>query len=360
MCEPFRLVRPLLMALGPETAHGATMMLLQAASPVLRMQTVPAADPVLAATLCGLHLPNPVGLAAGFDKDARVPDAMLSLGFGFVEVGTVTPRPQAGNPRPRLFRLARDRAVINRLGFNNGGLVRMRERLAARAGRPGILGANLGANRNGTDRLADYEEGLRVLYPYADYFTVNVSSPNTPGLRNLQERAALDELLARLQAARAVLAGSAEASKPVFLKVAPDLDDGQVRDIAEVALARMIDGLIVGNTTIDRPEGLQGRHAGEAGGLSGAPLMARSTKVLRRFHDATLGRLPLIGVGGICSGRDAYAKILAGASAVQLYTGLIYGGPGLVRRILMELKGCLRADGFAHVSEAVGAQVNRH
>ena len=340
----YALARPLLFALDPETAHGLTIK-------ALKMGALPPAgadDPILATTLAGLRLPNPIGVAAGFDKNAEVPDPVLRLGFGFVEAGTVTPLPQPGNPRPRMFRLVEDRAVINRLGFNNQGLEAFARRLRARAGRAGIVGANVGANKDAADRIADYERGVAAVRAHASYVTVNISSPNTPGLRALQSRDALAELVARAMAARGA------GGPPLFVKVAPDLTDEDIRDIAEVALAGGIDGLIVSNTTIDRPD-LRSRHAGEAGGLSGAPLLAPSTQVLRRFRAATGGRLALIGVGGVASGADAYAKIRAGASAVQLYTGLVYGGPGLVGAIKRELVALLRRDGFTSVETAVGA-----
>jgi dihydroorotate dehydrogenase len=341
----YALARPLLFALDPETAHGLTIK-------ALKMGIIPPAaadDPILATTLAGLRLPNPIGLAAGFDKNAEVPDPLLRLGFGFVEAGTVTPLPQPGNPKPRMFRLTEDRAVINRLGFNNQGLDAFVRRLRTRAGRPGVVGANVGANKDATDRIADYERGVAAVRGHASYITVNISSPNTPGLRALQSRDALAELVARAMAARGA------DGPPLFVKVAPDLTDDDVRDIAEVALAGGIDGLIVSNTTIARPA-LRSRHAGEMGGLSGAPLLAPSTQVLRNFRAATAGRLPLIGVGGVASGADAYAKIRAGASAVQLYTGLVYGGPGLVGAIKRELAGLLRRDGFASVEAAVGTE----
>jgi dihydroorotate dehydrogenase len=309
-----------------------------------------AEDPALVVDLAGLRLPNPVGLAAGFDKNAEVSKAMLAAGFGFVECGTVTPLPQAGNPRPRLFRLTEDQAVINRMGFNNAGL----EQFAANLGRrgPGVVGANIGANKDAPDRIGDYVTGLKRLWGLADYFTVNVSSPNTPGLRALQTGAALDELLGRVAEARAGLSGHA----PVFLKVAPDLDDSEIESIAEAVAAHRFDGVIVSNTTLSRPAGLASSHRGETGGLSGAPLMALSTRVLGDFHAAARGRFALIGVGGIASGADAYAKIRAGASAVQLYSALVFQGPGLVMAIRRELKARLAADGFASVAEAVGAR----
>jgi dihydroorotate dehydrogenase len=303
------------------------------------------ADPALATPLAGLALPNPVGLAAGFDKDAEVPDAMLATGCGFVECGTVTPLPQVGNPRPRLFRLSADRAVINRMGFNNKGLEAFAARLAGRA-RRGIVGANLGANKDSQDRVADYVAGLTRLQGLCDYFTVNVSSPNTPGLRNLQSRDALDDLLARLAAARA-------DATPVFLKVAPDLEDSEIGDIAEAVTRHRFDGIIVSNTTLSRPPSLASPEKSEAGGLSGAPLFDLSTEVLRRFRQAAPDMV-LIGVGGIASGSDAYAKIRAGAGAVQLYSALAYEGPGLIGRIKRDLAARLKADGFTSVAEAVG------
>jgi len=308
-----------------------------------------AEDPALAIDLAGLRLPNPVGLAAGFDKNAEVPRAMLAAGFGFVECGTVTPLPQAGNPRPRLFRLTEDQAVINRMGFNNAGL----ERFAANLGRrgSGIVGANIGANKDAADRIGDYVTGLKRLWGLADYFTVNVSSPNTPGLRTLQTGAALDELLGRVAEARAALAGHA----PVFLKVAPDLEAAEIEAIAEAVAANRFDGIIVSNTTVSRPDHLASSHRGEAGGLSGAPLMALSTRVLGDFRAAATGRFALIGVGGIASGADAYAKIRAGANAVQLYSALVFQGPGLVTAIRRDLKARLAADGFSSLAEAVGA-----
>jgi len=307
-------------------------------------------DAALATEVAGLSLPNPVGLAPGFDKNAEVAGAMLAAGFGFVECGTVTPRPQAGNPRPRLFRLTEDDAVINRMGFNNVGL----ERFAANIARPrrGVVGANIGANKDSDDRIGDYVAGLTRLWGLADYFTVNVSSPNTPGLRALQSGDALAELLGRLAEARAALAGHA----PVLLKVAPDLDDAGIEAIAEAVASAGFDGVVVGNTTLSRPDALKSGHRAEAGGLSGAPLMALSTRVLGQFHAAARGRFALIGAGGIGSGADAYAKIRAGAAAVQLYSALVFKGPSLVMAIRRDLAARLRADGFATLAEAVGAR----
>jgi len=337
-----------LRALEPEAAHGLTIKLLKAGlGPVQRGPD----DPILATEVAGLKLPNPVGLAAGFDKDAEVPGAMLRTGFGLVECGTVTPLPQAGNPRPRLFRLSKDRAVINRMGFNGGGLDAFAATLAGRP-KDGIVGANIGANKDSLDRIGDYVTGLKRLWPLADYFTANISSPNTPGLRDLQGRAALDELLGRLAETRAPY--KVWNPKPLFLKVAPDLDEAQIDDICAAVLAHGLDGIIVGNTTLSRPEGLRSRSASEAGGLSGAPLMELSTRVLGQFHQRVGGRVVLIGCGGVASGGDAYAKIRAGASAVQLYTALVYEGPGLVAAIKRDIAGLLRANGFRSVREAVG------
>ncbi len=312
-------------------------------------------DPILAVKLAGLDLPNCVGLAAGFDKNAEVPDAMLAAGFGFVEAGTVTPLAQAGNPRPRLFRLTEDQAVINRMGFNNGGLEPFARRLSVRRGRGGVVGANIGANKDADDRIQDYVAGLTRLWGLSDYFTANISSPNTPGLRALQTKAALEELLGRLAEARATLKASSGRDYPIFLKVAPDLEDGEVEAIVETVVGAGLDAIIVSNTTIARPDSLRSALASEGGGLSGAPLLAPSTMVLKRFHAAAAGRVALIGAGGIADGAGAYAKIRAGARAVQLYSALVYGGPGLVKRIKRDLAARLRADGFAAVEDAVGA-----
>lgn len=340
----FNYFRPLVFTLEPETAHRLTIRL-------LRLSLVPGAggfdDPVLRSRVAGLNFQNPLGLAAGFDKNAEVPDAMMKQGFGFVEVGTVTPLPQAGNPRPRLFRLTEDEAVINRMGFNNEGLEAVKARLQGRQ-RQGIIGANVGANKTSSDPAQDYVTGLAGLQGLADYFVVNISSPNTPGLRQLQGRAALDDLLSRLDAVK-------PAGAPLFVKIAPDLTIEERRDIAEVVMAHKIDGLIVSNTTIGGRESLKSRFRGETGGLSGRPLFALSTEVLADFYRLTGGKLPIIGVGGVASGADAYAKICAGASLVQLYSALVYQGPGLVARICRELAAHLKADGFNSVNEAVGS-----
>ena len=347
----YDLAPPALRLLDPEDAHRLTLAALTAG---FGPRTPIEADPILSTELAGLRLANPIGLAAGFDKDAAAPGALLRAGFGFVECGTTTPRPQLGNPRPRLFRLPQDRAVINRMGFNNGGLEVFASGLASPRG-PGVVGANVGANRDAVDRTADYVAGLERLWRLADYFTLNVSSPNTPGLRDLQAKAALAELLARVAAARTALAAAGGGrNRPVFLKVAPDLAPGDIEDIVETATAFGLDGLIVANTTTARPATLRGHRRGETGGLSGAPLLGPSTELLRRFRSVAGGRLALIGVGGVGSARDAYAKIRAGASAVQLYTALAFQGPGLVRRLARDLAALLRADGFASVQEAVG------
>ncbi|MEI7573978.1 MAG: quinone-dependent dihydroorotate dehydrogenase, partial [Phenylobacterium sp.] len=287
-----------------------------------------------------------------FDKNAEVFAPMLAAGFGFVECGTVTPLPQAGNPRPRLFRLTDDQAVINRMGFNNQGLEAFAGRLD-RPGRPGPVGANIGANKDSADRIGDYVTGLKRLWGLADWFTLNISSPNTPGLRALQTRAALEELLGRTAEARDAL--PTRGRVPLFLKVAPDLDDPEIEAIVETVLAFGLSGIIVANTTLSRPA-LASPDAGEAGGLSGAPLRDLAQSVLGRFHQSATGRLPLIGVGGIASGLDAYDRIRAGASAVQLYSALVFEGPGLAVRLSRDLAARLRADGFRTLAEAVGAR----
>jgi len=337
----------------PERAHELAIAGLRAG---LGPRSRADAFPILRTRIAGLDLPNPLGLAAGFDKNARVPDAMAAAGFGFVECGTVTPLPQAGNPKPRLFRLLPDHAVINRMGFNNDGLDAFTARLQARQGRPAIVGANIGANKESADRLADYEQGLTAVYPYAAYVAVNISSPNTPGLRGLQERGALEDLLGRVTAARTTLE-AAHGKRPLFVKVAPDLDDAAIADISAIALAHAVDGLIVSNTTIARPVSLRSRHRGEAGGLSGRPLFEPSTQVLRNFAHAVEGKIALIGAGGVASGAEAFAKIKAGASAVQLYSALALQGPGLVARILSNLAARLEAEGFQSVAAAVGADL---
>lgn len=339
------LVWPLAQTLDAEDAHRLILK-------VLKTGLVPAfcgtADPVLNTTLFGKAISSPVGLAAGFDKNAEVPDAMLKLGFGFVEVGGVTPKPQPGNPRPRVFRLVEDRAVINRMGFNNDGLDVMAARLEARRHRSGLLGVNLGANKDSTDRPGDYAISYARLAPLCGFAVVNVSSPNTPGLRNLQGREEFDALLKRLQPLHA------QYKTPLLVKIAPDLADEDIDAVAELALSYGLNGIVASNTTIARPDSLRSRNKGETGGLSGAPLFEKSTAVLRRLYDQVGDRMTLIGVGGVSSGEQAYAKIRAGASAVQLYSALVYEGPGLIGRIRTELAGLLKRDGFKSVAEAVG------
>ena len=331
--------------LDPETAHGLALKALRAG---LAPQPGPVTSARLRTTLAGMDLPNPVGLAAGFDKNAEALAALMRAGFGFLEVGAATPRPQPGNTRPRLFRLAEDRAAINRFGFNNDGAVAIAARLAARpAGIP--VGLNLGANKDSPDRAADFALVLATCGGAADFATINVSSPNTERLRDLQGRAALAALLAGVMQARDTL----PRPIPVFLKIAPDLDEAALADIAEVAMASGLAGLIATNTTLSR-EGLRSPHRGEAGGLSGAPLFERSTRVLARLSQLTEGRLPLIGVGGVGSAEEAYAKIRAGASAVQLYTAMVYQGISAAARIAQGLDDLLARDGFAAVAHAVG------
>ncbi len=344
------LALPLLRRLPPETAHLLTLRALRSGLVPRRARPDP---PSLAITLWGRHFPNPVGLAAGFDKNAEVPDRMLRFGFGFVECGTLTPRPQSGNPRPRLFRLEEDEALINRLGFNNDGIAAAAARLAARRRADGIVGANIGKNRETADDIADYVRGVTALAPLVDYLVVNVSSPNTPGLRELQRKSAVTALIERLMAARASVAP--ENPPPLLLKIAPDLTPEDRVDLAQAALATGIDGLVVANTTVARPPSLASPQAHEPGGLSGRPLFAPSTALTAEMYRLTQGRLPIVGVGGIASGADAYAKIRAGASLVQLYTALVYHGPGLVQRIKRELAALLARDGFATLAQAVGA-----
>ena len=328
--------------IDPETAHGLAIKALR----TLPLPAAPVDDPILAVEIAGLRLPSPVGLAAGLDKNGEALKGLSRLGFGFVECGSVTPRAQEGNPKPRLFRLSEDRAIINRMGFNNAGIEAFAGRLSSRPAGT-VVGANLGANKDIEDRAADYVTGLKRLAGLADYFTVNISSPNTPGLRALQGREALDDLLGRVAEARA-------SAAPVFLKIAPDLTAAEIAMIVEAAIAHGIDALIVSNTTLDRPATLKSAFAEESGGLSGAPLRDRALGVLRHASEAANGRLPLIGVGGIGSGADAWACIRAGASAIQLYSALIYEGPGLVGRIKRDLVLRLRAEGFSSIAEAAG------
>jgi len=346
------LALPLLHCLDPETAHRLTVRVLGSGVMPASPSWKPA--PHLAQDLFGLHFPHPVGIAAGFDKDAEAYAGALKLGAAFVEVGTMTPRPQPGNPRPRLFRLPEDRAVINRNGFNNQGLASGAARLAGRVRADGIVGANVGANKGVETPESDYAAGVAAMAPLADYITINVSSPNTPGLRDLQAPEPLRELLRAAKAARREAVR--ENAPAILLKIAPDLDDAQLEGIVGVVLDEGIDGMIVSNTTIARPESLTSPNRSETGGLSGAPLFGPSTEILRKTSRLTGGRIPLIGVGGVDSGAAAYAKIKAGASLVQLYTALIYKGPGLVRRIADELGTLLERDGCSSLAEAVGVE----
>ena len=346
----YRTVRPLLFRLDPETAHRATIAALRLA-PKRNPPIFPAA---LTTSIAGLGFPAPVGLAAGFDKDAEVASAMLGLGFGFVEVGTVTPLPQSGNPRPRLFRLADDGAVINRMGFNNAGQAAALARLAKRDRSRGVVGVNIGANKDSDanspgGRIADYAAGVRDMAPVADYLTVNISSPNTPGLRDLQAGGELNELLAAVREARQ------PGGPPVFLKVAPDLDSGDHERIARAALDHGVDALIVANTSVSRPF-LKSPYSGESGGLSGAPLAPLALDQLRRFRSIVGSQLPLIAAGGIASTDDAWQRIRAGASLLQLYTALVYEGPGLARRIAAGLSERLEQAGLESIGEAVGTE----
>ncbi len=309
--------------------------------------------PVLATSVAGLSFANPIGLAAGFDKNAECFEPALDAGFGFVEIGTVTPRAQAGNPSPRVFRLVEHQAIINRLGFNNEGVEAARLRLAKRTGR-GIVGGNIGKNKESADAVADYTKAMRALYPYVDYITANISSPNTPGLRALQAADELRGLIEALQNLRAELVEEGAPHRPIFVKIAPDCDDAMLEAIAETALDMRLDGLIVSNTTLARDAVASSPYAQETGGLSGKPLFVPSTEILRKTYQLTKGAVPLIGVGGIASAQDAYEKILAGASLVQLYSALIYQGFGLVTRMQADLAALLARDGYARVGDAVG------
>ncbi|MFL6735095.1 MAG: quinone-dependent dihydroorotate dehydrogenase [Sphingomicrobium sp.] len=339
----YRLIRPLAFAMDAETAHRMTIRALKFL-PSNRAARLPRS---LEVRFAGLHLPSPVGLAAGFDKDAEVPEAMLQLGFGFVEVGTVTPRPQSGNPRPRLFRLTEDQAVINRMGFNNGGQRAAFSRLQ-QCRHLGVIGVNVGANKDSEDRVADYVSGVRSMAPVADYLTINISSPNTPGLRGLQDQGALDELLGAVQQARMAV------GPPVFLKVAPDLADDDPERIVRSAIDHGIDAVIVANTTVSRPA-LKSKLAQESGGLSGAPLRGMALEALKRFRAVSGGEMPLIAAGGIANGDDAWDRICAGASLVQVYSAMVYDGPGIARRIALGLAAHLKRAGMSNISEAVGS-----
>lgn len=344
----YQLLRPTLFRLDAEKAHRATIALLK-----LRTGTgftpEPPYTPTLETKVAGLTFLNPIGLAAGFDKDAEVFEQMLSLGFGFVEVGTLTPRPQAGNSQPRLFRLAEDQAVINRMGFNNRGQADALSRLSKRYRTRGLVGVNVGANKDSADRITDYVEGVRAMSPVADYLTINISSPNTPGLRQLQDEGALRALLSAIEDVRD------PKGPPVFLKVAPDLGEGEPDQIVRVAIEHKIDAIIVSNTTISRPQ-LKSKWRDETGGLSGKPLKPLALKALREFRSASGGQIPLIGVGGIENADDAWERIRAGASLVQLYSAMVYEGPGIARRIAHGLAERLKREGFANIAEAVGTE----
>lgn len=361
----------LVQKLPAEAAHIATIRALKAGIGLPKVSPLQWNTPVKLPN-AGLQLFNPVGLAAGFDKNAEVYNEMLRFGFGFVECGTVTPKPQTGNPKPRLFRLKEDMAVINRMGFNNEGLRAFTARIRKAGDRLSPVGANVGANKDSEDRIADYEAGIAAVYPYAHYITINISSPNTPGLRGLQDKGALAELLERCGTSRDRAQNAygqdlkddgrfeeEEDWKPVFLKVAPDLDETAIRDIIDVVRGpgNWLSGLIVSNTTLSRPDTLKSEHKGETGGLSGQPLMTLSTRVLREFASEIIGEFDLIGAGGISSGADAYAKVRSGAHAVQLYSALAYHGPSLVTEINQDFAARLRADGFTSVEQAVGADL---
>jgi dihydroorotate dehydrogenase len=348
----YSLIRPVLRRLPAEAARDLTLRALELGldrfivERALQQQPDP---PILAQRLWGLDFPNPVGLAAGYDKDGRVSEAMRRLGFGFVEVGTVTPRPQAGNPKPRVFRLEEDHAIVNRMGFNSDGLDAVVDRLSRRRS-PGVIGVNLGKNRDSQDVAADYALGIRRMAKLSDYLVVNISSPNTPGLRDLQRRGNLEALLRALTRTRE----ESGHGVPLLVKIAPDLTQPEREDIASVVLDARIDGLIVANTTVDRTVGLVSPYAKEAGGLSGRPLFASSTALLSDMYRLTQGRIPLIGVGGIANAADAFAKIRAGASLVQLYTALVFAGPILVSEIKRGLASLLNVNGFSSIAAAVG------
>ncbi|GBF25364.1 dihydroorotate dehydrogenase [bacterium MnTg02] len=355
MSQLFRLARPLLNSLGPETAHELTLRLLEKG--VYRRQRRPD-DPRLHQEFWNLRFRNPIGIAAGFDKDGRVPDALIKLGFGFVEVGTVTPAPQLGNPKPRVFRLAEEHAVVNRLGFNSQGRTAVHKRLEQRS-RTGVLGVNIGANKDSPNRTEDYVEGVGAFADVADYFTVNISSPNTPGLRELQDPEHLNALLSWLFAARGALMEAGEHWRPILVKLSPDIGDQDLPSVINCLTANDIDGIVIANTTIAR-EGLpDSKYKHETGGLSGRPLFNKSTRMLARVYRMTEGKIPLIGVGGIDSGETALTKIEAGASLLQIYTGLIYEGPDLLKRIKRKLIAHMDALGYNDISEVVGQKAEQ-
>ncbi|MGE3247800.1 MAG: quinone-dependent dihydroorotate dehydrogenase [Beijerinckiaceae bacterium] len=355
MTDFYALAKPFLFAMDAEKAHGATIRMLKAGNwlPPLGGRD----DPRLATTAFGLEFPNPLGMAAGFDKHAEVPDALLRLGFGFTEIGTVTPLPQPGNPQPRLFRLVEDEGVVNRFGFNSEGHSEVYKRLAGRSGRKGIVGVNVGANKDAADRVDDYVAGIRAFADVAVYFIVNISSPNTPGLRDLQQASVLDDLLARVLEARDAAAskgGRTSVLLPVLLKIAPDLTPGDLDDIVRVCRARGVDGMIVGNTTITRPESLRSSHRGETGGLSGKPLFDLSTRMLAETFVRVERQFPIIGAGGIHDAQSAIAKIEAGATLLQLYSALVYRGPALVSEIKKGLIAHMQSNGIRAIVDMVG------
>lgn len=341
----FSLAKPLLHKLDAEQAHRLTIAGLKlGVAKASRLRQWPR----LETKLFGQIFANPLGLAPGFDKNAEVPDAMLAQGFGFVEIGTVTPLPQSGSPRPRLFRLLEDQGVINRMGFNNAGHAAVRQRLEARRSLSGVVGVNIGANKDSADRIEDYVQGISVFSDLASYITINISSPNTPGLRNLQGKADLQRLLDRLNKAR-------KPNLPMLLKIAPDLSLDELQDVASVCEGGVVDGVIISNTTLSRPQ-LHSHHAQEAGGLSGKPLHHLSTQQLALFYKLSKGRIPLVGVGGIHNAETAWAKIIAGASLIQLYSALVFQGPKLIEEICLGLDAKLAAEGFTHISQAIGSQ----
>lgn len=345
----YHLARPWLFRLAPEDAHERTLQSLERG---LYPRPLRPDGQTLQVSCMGLEFPNPIGVAAGFDKNARVPDAVLGMGCGFAEIGTVTPLAQPGNPQPRVFRLIEDNGLINRLGFNNDGHAPALARLKAR-NQKGIVGVNIGANKDSADRNADYVKGLETFYAIASYFTVNISSPNTPGLRDLQAPAALDSLLQNVLDARVKQIDSGRAHKPIVVKVAPDIADDDIAPVAAILLQHNVDGIAVSNTTLAR-SGLTSPHKSEAGGLSGRPLFERSTAVLARFYRATEGKIPLIGIGGIDSGEAAVTKLRAGATLLQLYTGLIFEGPGLIQRMKSAITDEVRQSGVSSVSALTG------
>ncbi|MGE0153576.1 MAG: quinone-dependent dihydroorotate dehydrogenase [Reyranellaceae bacterium] len=353
MLDLYPLLRPALPLIDAERGHRIALWALR--NGLLRPETSPD-DPVLTTSLMGRMLPNPIGLAAGFDKNALVINATQSMGFGFIEIGGVTPRPQPGNPRPRLFRLSEDHAVINRMGFNNDGMDIIAQRLTLRDPRAGMVGVNMASNSDSQDPARDFDLLVEKFTPLADYMTIDISCPNTPNGKVFQSKAPLEALLERLKATRARAAQQAGVALPCMLiKSAPDLTEQEKRDIAQVALASGIDGMIVSNTTIARPDSLRSRYRSERGGMSGRPLFEMSTRLLAEMYRLTEGKVTLIGVGGIASAADAYEKIRQGAAAVQLYSAMVFHGPHLVHRMKQELAQLLRRDGFASVGAAVGA-----